>query len=211
MSEQPDLKATWQRVQELLHEGEINRSLWSAAAEAVPLVLEDDVLVLGFAPGRMREASYLTSGTNRPQVTKALEGAFGRRVTLETIEGTDEGAWEREKERRAIAADQAKATFETRLLKGARVVWAELYEEIGKIFGTARERRFALSRARTLVQALKLTVEAEQKARTEEPDNEELHTQQLNRTIDRIAIFAELPATMVAIEYLRLKAAKGQG
>jgi len=209
MSEQPDLKATWQRVQDLLHEGEINRSLWDAAAAAVPLTIEDDTLVLGFKPGQMREASYLTSGANRPQMNAALEGAFGRRVRLETIEGTDSEAWEREKQRREIAADQASATHDARQLRGARVVWAELYESISKAFGTARERRFALSRARTLVQVLKLTVEAEQKARAEEPENDELHTQHLNRTIDRIATLAELPATIVAVEYLRLKAAKG--
>lgn len=209
MSEQPDLKALWQRVQELLQEGEINRSLWNAAAIAVPLTLEDDVLVLGFVPGQMRDASYLTSGTNRPQVTRALEEAFGRRVSLETIEGTDADAWEREKERRSLAAEQAHTRFEARQLRGSRAVWAELYESIGQAFGTARERRFALSRARTLVQALKLTLEAEEKAREVEPNNEELHTQQLNRTVDRIATLAELPATIVAIEYLRLKQAKG--
>ncbi len=209
MSEQLDLKAAWQRVQEVLHEGEINRSLWNAAAVAIPITLEDDVLVLGFPPAQMREASYLTSGANRPQVTRALEAVFGRRLTLETIEGTDEQAWQREKQLRALAAEQAQATLETRLAKGARVVWAELYEEIARTFGSARERRFALSRARTLVQALKLTLEAERKARAEEPNNEELHTQQINRTLDRIAVLAELPATLVALEYLRLKAARG--
>lgn len=208
MSEPLDLKTAWQRVQQVLHEGEINRSLWNAAALATPLTVEDDLLVLGFPPGNMREASYLTSTTNRQQVNRALEAVFGRRLTVETIEGTDEGAWQREKERRALAAEQAKSSFEARLLKGARVAWAELYEEIGRTFGSARERRFPLSRARTLVQALKLTLQAEQKAREQEPNSDELHTQQLNRTIDRIAVLAELPATLVAIEYLRLKASR---
>ena len=133
----------------------------------------------------------------------SLEEAVGRRVILETIEGTDPEAWEREKARREMAIQQAQTAHESRLVKGAQIVWLDLYEEIGKTFGSARERRFPLSRARTLIKTLKLAVEAEEKARAEEPDNEELHPQQLNRTIDRIATFAELPGTMVGVDYLR--------
>ena len=209
MSEQTDINAAWKRVQELLREGEINRSLWDAAETAKPLALEDDVLVLGFVPGQMRQASYLTADGNRPQMNTALEGVFGRRMRLETIEGADPGAWEREKQRRETLTQKSRATLEARQLKGSRVIWAELYEEIGKLFGTARERRFAINRARTLVKALDLTLDAEDRARAEEPDNEDAHFQQLNRTIDRIATFAELPASMVAVEYMRLRAARG--
>ncbi len=205
MSDQPDVRAIWDKFDELIHEGDINRSLWDAAAIATPLELDGDLLVIGFAPGKMRDASYLTSGANRPLVMASLEEAVGRRVTLETIEGTDPEAWEREKARREMAIQQAQTAHESRLVKGAQIVWLDLYEEIGKTFGSARERRFPLSRARTLIKTLKLAVEAEEKARAEEPDNEELHTQQLNRTIDRIATFAELPGTMVAVEYLRAK------
>lgn len=209
MRDQPDIRAIWDKFDELIHEGDINRSLWDAAAVATPLELDGDLLVIGFAPGKMRDASYLTSGANRPLVMASLEEAVGRRVTLETIEGTDPEAWEREKARREMAIQQAQTAHKSRLVKGAQIVWLDLYEEIGKVFGSARERRFPLSRARTLIKTLKLAAEAEEKARAEEPDNEELHTQQLNRTIDRIATFAELPGTMVAVEYLRAKQGRG--
>ena len=205
MSDQPDVRAIWDKFTELIHEGDINRSLWDAAALAAPLELDGDLLVLGFEPGKMRDASYLTSGANRPLVMASLEAAVGRRVNLETIEGPDPEAWKREKIRRETAAQQAQRTHESRQVKGAQIVWLDLHEEIGKVFGTARERRFPLSRARTLIKALKVMVEAEEKARAEEPDNDELHTQQINRTIDRIATFAELPGTLGAVAYLRAK------
>ncbi len=205
MSDQPDLGAIWAKFDELLHEGDINRSLWDAARIAIPLALEDDLLVVGFEPGKMRDASYLTSGANRPLVMASLEAAVGRRVNLETIEGNDPDAWQREKARRELAIEMAQNTHEGRQVKGSQIVWLNLSEKISEVFGSARERRFPLSRARTLIKALKMTVETEEKARAEEPDNDELHTQQLNRTIDRIATFAELPSTMVAVEYLRAR------
>lgn len=209
MSDQPDLGAIWAKFDELLHEGEINRSLWDAARIATPLALEEDLLVVGFEPGKMRDASYLTSGANRPLVMASLEAAVGRRVNLETIEGNDPDAWEREKARRELAIEMAQNTREGRQVKGSQIVWLNLSEEISEVFGSARERRFPLSRARTLVKTLKMTVEAEDKARAEEPDNDEAHNLQLNRTMDRIATLSELPSTMVAVEYLRARQGRG--
>ncbi len=208
MSDQPDVKALWQTIQDVLHEGDINRSLWDAAARAVPLTLEEDVFVVGFEPGKMREASYLTSGGNRPQVMAALERVVGRRVELHTVEGTTMAAWESEKTRREINVEQAQASYEARNLKGARATWAQLYEAIGETFGGSRARRFAINRASTFVKALKVAIEAEEQARAEEPDLDDIHFQQLNRTLERIATLAELPPTVVAVEYLRLKATR---
>jgi len=209
MSEPTDINAAWKRVQQALREGDINRSLWDAAEIAKPLTIEDDLVVLGFSPGQMRQASYLTADANRPQVNRALEAVFGRRMHLETVEGTDDGAWEREKQRRETTARKSKATLEARQLKGARIIWAELSEEISKLFGAARERRFPINRARTLIRALNMTLEAEDRARAEEPEADEAHFQALNRIIDRIATFGELPALIVAVEYLRLRGARG--
>ena len=68
MSDQSQLQAIWQAVQQDLHKGEINRSLWDAAAAATPLTLDGDAFVLGFRPGEMRHGSYLTSTANWARV-----------------------------------------------------------------------------------------------------------------------------------------------
>ena len=43
----------------------------------------------------------------------------------------------------------------------------------------------------------------EQAAREEAPDDDELHDQQVNRIVDRIATYCNVSATVVALEYLR--------
>jgi hypothetical protein len=210
MSDQINLDKLWQQVQEHLHEGDIDRSLWDAAAVAKPLVLEDDVLVLGLRPADMRHASYLTSTLQKPKVQDAVEAALGRRVDIETIEGTTLEAWEHEKERQVHRAERAEAQLRTRMAAaGAERIWGDLHEQVGKAFGAARDRRFPLSRARMVASALKAIREAEERAHEEEPEAGEAHDNQVNRALDRVAVFAEMPPTVVAIEYLRMCSRKG--
>lgn len=206
MSGQMDLGELWQQVQEELHKGDINRSLWDAAAVATPLVLEEDVLVLGLAPVDMRHASYLTSTANRPQVQQAVATVLGRRVDIRTVEGTTVESWEHEKEREAYRAQTAEARLRSRMAAaGIEQIWADMHEGIGQAFGGARERRFALSRARMVASALRVVREAEGRVREADPEAGDVHEKEINRAIDRIAVLAEIPATIVAIEHLRMK------
>ncbi|MGC9316516.1 MAG: hypothetical protein ACP5KN_00600 [Armatimonadota bacterium] len=211
MSDQPDLNELWEQARERLLNKmqDLDRPLWDAAQIAEPLVLEDDTFVLGMPPGKMADGSHLTATTKLPMVREAVSEAVGRRVDIEVVEGTDPGAWEREKERRAtreeLAERRGRAARES---AAVRAVWQDLYEHIGELFGTARERRFPMSRARRLGKALLAVRDAEAEARQADPEVDEVHQHQLNRAIDRIATLSELPSTMVAVEYLRVKSMK---
>lgn len=211
MSEQQDLGEIWAQAREKLLEqmGDFNRSLWDAANAAEPLVLDEDSFVLGIPPGKMVLGSHLTSTANGPLVRRCIEEVVGHPVKLELVEGTDPGAWEREKQRRImreqIAQRQQEAARET---AGARAIWGALYEEVGKLFGNVRERRFPVARAGMFAKALLAMRDAEAKAMAEEPDAAEFHEEQLNRNVSRIATLADLPETVVAIEYLRVRRMK---
>jgi len=72
-----------------------------------------------------------------------------------------------------------------------------------------RDRRFPMNRAKMVGAALKQIKDSEQRARTDDPEGTEIHDKEINRAIDRIAVLAELPPTVVAIEYLRLRGGRG--
>lgn len=211
MSEEKNLDEVWEQAREKLLErmDGFNRSLWDAATEATPLALDEGVFVLGMPPGKMSLGSHLNSTANGPMVRQCIEDALGESIELELIEGTDAGAWEREKQRREtrerVATQRRQAAQET---AGARAIWSRLHTRIGEIFGSARDRRFPTMRAQMLAKALLALRDMEVEALEEDPDAEELHEQELNRNIDRIAGFAEVPATFVAVEYLRVRRAK---
>jgi len=208
MSEQPDLNAIWDQAKQAMLAAmpDLNRSLWAGAQAAQPLALDEDAFVLGLPPGQMAQGSHLISTANGPMVREAVSGVVGRDVTVELVEGTERGAWEREKERRELRVKLAeKQATATRARATAQGIWTELYEEIGRIFGATRDRRYATQRAGMMAKALLATYEAERKAMDQEPDAAELHEQQLNRALERVATLAETTGTMVAVEYLRVK------
>ncbi len=211
MSEQPDLNAIWEQAKQSILDAmpDLNRSLWAGAQAAQPLALDGDTFVLGVPPGKMAQGSHLISTANGPMVRAAVSAAVGREVQIELVEGTDLGAWEREKERRELriklAERQAAARRATATAQG---IWTELYEEVGKIFGATRDRRYATRRAGMMTRALGAIYEAERKATEQEPQAGEMHEQQLNRALERIATLAEVPGTFVAVEYLRMKSGR---
>lgn len=211
MGEELNLEELWAAAREKLLErmDGFNRSLWDAANEAKPLVLDGDILVLGLPPGKLSLGSHLISTANGQMVRQSVEDVLGEPVRIELIEGTEPEVWERDKERRLarerMVQQQTAAARET---AGARAVWSALHTRIGEIFGSARDRRFSMMRAQMLAKALLAMREAEATAIEEDPDAEELHEQELNRNIDRIANFAEVPATFVAVEYLRIRRVK---
>ncbi len=213
MSEEQDLDAIWEQVREkILDEmGDFNRSLWDAANAAEPLVLDDDTFVLGIEPGEMRLGSHLTSTANGPLVRQCVESVLGRSVEVELIEGTDAEAWEREQERRRVREEMVERRQQRqRETAGARAIWSQLYDDLGKMFGSARDRRFPTARAKMFGKALIAMRDAEEKAYEEDPDADDLHQEQLNRNVGRVATLAELPETVVAVEYMRVKRMKSK-
>ena len=209
MSEQMNLEEMWQQVQEKLVAEDTNRSVWDAARVAVPLALEEEVLALGFTPANMKHASYLTSTLNKPKVQNAIEKVLGRRVNVVTVEGATVEAWKQEKGREAHRAESAAAQLRERVAAaGTEAIWQELYDEIGNTFRSVRDRTFPLSRGKMVATALRQLLDSEKHAHDEDPEGTDVHNKAINRAIDRIAALAEMPATTVAIEYLRMRGAK---
>ncbi len=58
-SRRATLERLWQRVNDELRRGPVNRGLWDAAAAARPIAVDSGVLVLGVAPEDRRHIGYL--------------------------------------------------------------------------------------------------------------------------------------------------------
>lgn len=210
MADGPDLVGLWKRVNELLRKGDVNRSLWDAAAAARPLVLEGDTLVIGLAPADMRHAGYLSTPSNRAQVQNIIREITKRSLEIEVIEGTTPEDWEKRKHRDTHQVDATTKHIEFRTAHGdALAAWEGLNQQLHQYYTENMGiRRFADQLARTLIKLLPLVAEAEDKAREADPDAEQLHNQHLNRALDRLSTYCEIPATVVALEYLRYRSSR---
>jgi hypothetical protein len=209
----PDLDAAqlWQEVNDLLHEGPVNRPLWDAARIATPITVTDEAVVVGLDPKDMRHASYLRTDINRSRLRAIIHARTGRNLELKVIEGTDLEALRRVEERENASVHQSRARVnQVRSFTGTGGVWQEAATKMAGVISASSRRSFATTRARLLAKLFPVVWEAEQKAAAEEKETADNRERQLNRLLDRVANHTELPATVVALEYLRYSAGRKQ-
>lgn len=209
MSKSLKLDAVWKEVNVRLRKGDINRSLWEAAAAAKPLLVEDDQFILGLSPSNMRLSGYLTQPQNRVQIERIIEELVEQKFRLQVIEGEEPEAWKRLQERQAVQTDRVLEEAEFRTThKGALGAWEELGVQLHKVFTETTQRRFPEQLARLLIKCLPIIAEAEDKAREADPEAELVHFQHLNRSFDKLSSYCDIPSTVVALEYLRFRSAR---
>ncbi len=204
MAEQLDTERIWSQMRELLHRGDMNPPLWAAVDTARPLTVDDDTVIVGVTTAEMQHASYIETGRNKAQLQELLQQASGRRLDVRVINGTMVEDWERIKQRESAGVETATTQAQVRIAqKGGRAIWQDGAERVFAIFTGARARTRGTDLARLLRESVAAMREVEQTARADSPDDEELHSQQLNRVIDRVATYCSVPPPVVALEYVR--------
>ena len=204
MTEELEAQQLWDQMCKGLHEGDLNPPLWEAVDAVSAVVVDGDTLIVGIEPARMQHASYIETTRNKAIVQDALEQASGRRLDVRVISGRTAADWERVKAREAASVETATAQMRvTTAQRGARDLWREGAEEVFEIFTGTRARARGTDLARLMLEAVAAMYEVEQTARKETSGDEELHSQQLNRIIDRVATYCSVPPPIVALEYLR--------
>ena len=206
-----NIQALWSELNLLLREGAVNRALWDAAEAAQPVLLDGDLLVLGLASQEMRHASYLTTDINRARLRQILHARTGRNLDLRVINGTSAADWEKMKAREQQVEDETERRVRTMATyRGAQSVWEKATADLAELMGTLRSRSRATQRARLLSKSFPLVYDAEQEARRVEPEAEETHEKYLNRLLDKVATWTDIPVTVVALEYLRFAASRNR-
>jgi hypothetical protein len=209
MPDATDLQAAWKQVDVEVKKGSINRSLWDALAAAKPLAIDEGKFIVGLSPANMRMGGYMTTPQARRQIEAVLQQAFGQQLELTVIEGDTAASWEKYKERLQSQVDHTldQAQFRSEH-KGALGVWETLAADMHRMFSETPQRRFPEQVARLLIRMLPVVAEAEDKARAAEPEAEQVHFTHLNRAFDKVSTYTDIPAPIVALEYLRYRSSR---
>ncbi|MBM3499783.1 MAG: hypothetical protein FJX74_14070 [Armatimonadetes bacterium] len=208
MSGQIDVKKLWEAVNATLHEGAINRPLWEAARTAVPLLVEAETatLILGMPTARMDLAGHLETRVNKARLQEIVQAKLGRRLDLRIIEGETAEAYHRAAERERMRAASAEAAHaKAQGVQTAAASWDALNEQILMSHTQTEGRRFVTTRARFLIRCVRMTADAEDRIREREPNKEDFHQRQLDRTLEKVATLTDTPVSIVALEYLRYR------
>jgi hypothetical protein len=206
VSEQIDVQELWQQVVATLKEGDVNRRLWDAADAAVPLAMEEDVLVLGMSPATFNLASYLETQVNRSRIREIMHARTGRRLDIRVMEGDTLERYEAERERRQVMQQQTVSRAEATVTERDEVAgWEQLSEQLYLRYTEVKLRRYPQNLAQFLWDVLPTVIEADERFRAEQPGAEAVHERQLGRILDKIGTYTGVQSTVVAMEFLRAK------
>jgi len=197
----PTKEKVWKEVTEtvILRSDRIG-PFQKALQDALPLALEEEVLVVGFSPENQRESSYLDVAANRYALLDALELVAGKKMEFRYIQGETVEDWDTIKARearvtaRAKSSDTSVASEESRL----NALWDELLARLHRAYSELPRRQQPQIRASFFLKALTWINETASKAYALGVTEEAAH-KSLARAIERLANMVELPPTYVAI------------
>jgi hypothetical protein len=200
-----DAATVWKSANAELHKGDLIPSLWEAAANATPIMIDGDVLVLGFPSAEIGLRSHLESAPNRARLRKIVSAVAGRDMEVRVVEGVTAEAWEavkaRESQTEALRGEKAEREFAAR---SQLVGWEQLRDQLNKQFADQASSRTPQLLAAYLVEVLPLVKKTYETVRESGTVTDEINERQLSRVIDKIAAQCNVPSTLVALELQRL-------
>ena len=184
-----------------------HRSLWETLEQAVAITIESDTLIIGLDARIFNLAGHLSVSDHRNAIQQELSSAAGRPLQFRVIEGTSLADWAALQKREERVAAMRETTYEKRDRETAEAQsWENIYEHAARAYSGTPFRQLPQSKARYLAEILPAVVEAMKEIYPEKPDE---HTERLlARVIDKIASNVEAPASAIAYELFRLRAAQ---
>ncbi|MBN1458259.1 MAG: J domain-containing protein [Armatimonadetes bacterium] len=188
-----------------------------AMQAAIPITLDEDILVLSM-PGSERHLSgHMDTAANRNSIVNALELVTGSRVDFRLIDGSSVEDWQRLKEVEKKAREGVRARNTTRASAGSAPArptvrigegpWDEVIQRIHRQYQQVPKRQFPQAKARYLREALSWIAATDEELRYQDDFDEDNHERALARALERLASVLDLPAIFVALQLENMKRA----
>jgi len=181
-----------------------------AMQAAIPITLDEDLLVLSM-PGAERHLSgHMETAANRNAILNALELTSGRRLDFRLIEGSSAEDWEALKKGEQRARETSSRSRRESAATVARPAagegpWDELVQRIHRQYQQIPKRQYPQAKARYLREALGWIVATEEEIRYQGEADEDAHERSIARAIERLAAILELPPVFVALQLENMK------
>jgi hypothetical protein len=202
----PTVQRIWKEVTDVIvmrsdRVGPFERAL----QEAVPLVLEGNLVVVGYSDKKYREGAHLKVAANERALLEALELVTGGPLEFRYIQGDTLQDWEQIKSNEARAAKARSTAQAAEAQLGAG--WDDLVTRMHRTYNELGRRQYPQVRAVFVSQTIGWILEAEAAARVA-GSSEEILERAVAKAIDRLASLVETPSTLIAMEYVRRKSAE---
>ncbi len=203
--EQEEAQQVWLRAAERVKDKVIAPTLYRALEVGVGLTMEGDHFVLGFSNADLPMAGHIRSSQNLPIIEQSLGEVLGRRVRLRIVEGTTLQAYEDWKGMQAAAeAKRSVLTDRREMERRVEQTWEEVAEKISRSYARLQLRQLAQTKGNYISQAFEIINEGINQLNYSE-ESDEINKRSLARVFERLATVVEVPSSMLAYEFFKLR------
>jgi curved DNA-binding protein CbpA len=182
-----------------------------AMQAAIPITLDESLLVLSLPGAERHLAGHMETAANRNAILNALEFTSGRRLDFRIIEGSSADDWEalkqgeqRARETATRSRREAGAAPRTTAAPGEGP-WDELIQRIHRQYQQIPKRQYPQAKARYMREALTWIAATDQELRYQGDLDEDAHERALARALERLSAVLELPPLLVALQLENMK------
>ena len=195
-----DVGQVWNEALPVVTQQVTGRGVWAALNAAVPIMLDESILVLGLDSRDSELAGHLRIPATKRLMEMAVSKVMGAPSTVRIIDGTTPADYDvvkrRDSERRRL--QEAELT-KMRAEMASRTNWESVYDQLARRFAAVTNRSLPQNRARFFEEAIALIAEARQSQETWDDMGE----RNFARCLERVAQYVEMPSTFVALQVLQ--------
>ena len=174
--------------------------VWTALNHAKVLELREGVLFVGMPISMSDLAGHLRMPQTKRLMEIVLSRHLGEPVNVRIIDGASTEDLERALRKDVEARRLQEAAMEKmRAEIDSRSNWDGVYEQLSRRYASVPNRSLPQNRARFFEEAIDLVAET----RKSQANWDEMGERNFARCIERIAQYADLPSTLVAIQVLQ--------
>ena len=200
-----DAEAVWVKMKrEAVAKLDFNLVLADALNAVVPITVDGNMLVLGFAAGGMHHSGILSVPDKKNLFEQVLRAEGGPQMNYQFIDGTTVEDWEFVKQRQARASTHTEAAIAGRKQATTSVSTVDdLIQELHRRYQGVEGRGFSQIKAKWLLDLIPTLVNVEEKLKSDEQ-----FFRQFARVIDKVSSLTDIPAVTIALEIERYKRSK---
>lgn len=202
---QKQVHQIWLQVAEMVKDRVIVPTLYRALELGVGLTIDGDQFILGFSSADLPMASLLRSGQHQAIIEQCIYAVVKKKLRLKLVEGTTLADYEAYK--RQIAAREATQTTISAQREQERAIqaaWDEIGEKITRGYARLHLRQLPQSRGKFMKWAFGVINEGI-KSLNYTDDADEMHQRALGRVFEKFATVVDIPSSLVAYEFFKLR------
>lgn len=194
-----DVTAIWAEILPEVKNGVTGVGVWQALNQAKPVALDEGSFILG-VPNEVGDlAGHLRLQQTKSLIERMMTQRMGQNITLRVIDGVTQDDYEIVKRRDAEARRlQEQAIMRQRAELQSRTSWDSVYDQLSRKFASIPNKSLPQNKARFYEEAIALMLESLEKM----PIVDDLGERNYARCIERIATYAEMPSTLVAMHVM---------